>query len=168
MKTPFKMTPGRSPFLKTGRGIPPVLMSGSPMNQMEETPDLTTKGINLANKMKQNLDKKDYASSQGLSQDPASGLLTGNEYEKKYEIGGAGQRDRIISGGKVIAEAKETNREKGMRNEKLYQQYEREKKNTESRRAKNANTLNVFSGNKKDLTQDDIRMQQNIGNMSKR
>ena len=165
----YKQSPGRQMMPKTGRGIPPVLMSGSPMNQMEETPDLTTKGVNLANKMKQNLDIKDYASSQGLSQDSASGLLTGNEYEKKYEIGGAGQRDRIIGGdGKVIAEAKETNREKGMRNEKLYRQYEREKKNTESRREKNANILNVFSGNKKDLTQDDIRMQQNIGNMSKR
>jgi hypothetical protein len=164
----YKQSPGRQMMPKTGRGIPPVLMSGSPMNQMEETPDLTMKGRNLAGKMQENLGKADYASSQGLSKDPASGLLTGNEYEKKYEIGGAGQRDRIISGGKVIAEAKETNREKGMRNEKLYQQYEREKKNTESRRAKNANTLNVFSGNKKDLTQDDIRMQQNIGNMSKR
>lgn len=163
----YKQSPGRQMMPKTGRGIPPVLMSGSPINQTEETPDLTSKGVNLSNKMKQNLEIKDYASSQGLSKDPASGLLTANEYEKKYVVGGAGQKDRIISGGKVIAEAKETNREKGMRNEKLYQQYEREKKNTESRRAKKANTLNVFSGNKKDLTESDVKMQQNLGNMSR-
>lgn len=168
MNSPFKMKPGRGNMPKTGRGIPPTLMNCSPMKQMEETPDLTMKGSNLAKKMEENLSKKDYASSQGLSKDPASGLLTANEYEKKYEVGGAGQRDRIISGGKVIAEAKETNANKGMRNEELYKQYEREKKNTESRRATNANTLNVFSGNKKDLTQADIRMQQGLGNISRR
>jgi hypothetical protein len=168
MNSPFKMKPGRGNMPKTGRGVPPTLMSCSPMKQMEETPDLTMKGIDLAKKMQENLAKPDYASSQGLSKDAASGILTANQYEKKYEVGGAGQRDRIISGGKVIAEAKETNAVKGMRNEDLYKQYEREKKNTESRRTKNANTLNVFSGNKKDLTQEDIRMQQGLSNMSKR
>jgi hypothetical protein len=169
MNSPFKMKPGRGNMPKTGRGIPPTLMSESPMKQMGETPDLTMKGAGLAKKMQENLNKSDYASSQGLSKDAASGILTGNQYEKKYEVGGAGQRDRILdSAGKVIAEAKETNAVKGMRNENLYKQYEREKKNTESRRANNANTLNVFSGNKKDLTQADIRMQQGLGNMSRR
>ena len=169
MNSPFKMKPGRGNMPKTGRGVTPTLMSCSPVKQMEETPDLTMKGSNLAKKMQENLANPDYASSQGLSKDAASGILTANQYEKKYEVGGAGQRDRIIGGdGMVIAEAKETNAGKGMRNEKLYQQYEREKKNTESRRIKNANTLNVFSGNKKDLTQEDIRMQQGLSNMSKR
>jgi len=165
----YKQSPGRQMMPKTGRGIPPTLMCGSPAKQTSGTPDLTMKGSNLAKKMDENLNKPDYASSQGLTKDAASGILTANNYEKRYVSGGAGQRDRILDGaGKVIAEAKETNAVKGMRNENLYKQYEREKKNTESRRANNANTLNVFSGNKKDLTQADIRMQQGLGNMSRR
>ena len=51
MNSPFKMKPGRGNMPKTGRGIPPTLMNCSPMKQMEETPDLTMKGSNLAKKM---------------------------------------------------------------------------------------------------------------------
>jgi hypothetical protein len=162
----YKQTPGRQAMPKTGRGIPPTLMTCSPMKQ-EERPDLTMKGARTSQKTKENIDNNAYA-KEGLTADPASGLFTANKYEKVYEQGKRGQRDRILDGsGKVIAEAAETNRGEGKPNEKLFKEYNRQKKYTESSRAKLANTLNVFSGNKKNMTQADIQMQQGLGNMYK-
>lgn len=162
----YKQSPGRQMMPKTGRGIPPVLMSGSPMRQ-EERPDLTMKGVKTSQKTKENLDKQAYA-KEGLTADPASGLFTANKYEKVYDQGKHGQKDRILDGsGKVIAEADSPSGPDGKPNEKLFKEYNRQKKYTESSRAKLSNTLNVFSGNKKDMNQDDIQMQQNLGNMYK-
>jgi hypothetical protein len=162
----YKQTPGRQTMPKTGRGIPPVLMYGSPIKQ-EERPDLTMKGARTSQKTKENLATNAYA-DQGLTADSASGLFIANKYEKVYEQGKRGQKDRILDGsGKVIAEATEKNMGDGKPNEKLFKEYNRQKKYTESSRTKLANTLNVFSGNKENMTQADIQMQQGIGNMYK-
>jgi hypothetical protein len=39
MNSPFKMKPGRGNMPKTGNGIPPTLMCGSPMKQTDPKTD---------------------------------------------------------------------------------------------------------------------------------
>lgn len=158
----YKQSPGRQMMPKTGKGIPSPLL--------QEDPELTIKGKALANKMGENLGKPTYASSQGLAKDPASGKLSANKYEKSLvsgsDLGLKGDKNTyMVDGGKKILKKAMANNPREVA--ALKKEYNKMKADTESRRGKNANTLNVFSGKKKDLTEKDINMQTNIGNMKK-
>tara|TARA_R110000868_G_scaffold37626_2_gene132892 strand:- start:2981 stop:3463 length:483 start_codon:yes stop_codon:yes gene_type:complete len=158
----YKQSPGRQMMPKTGKGIPSPLL--------QEDPELTIKGKALANKMGENLGKPTYASSQGLTKDPTSGKLSANKYEKSLvsgsDLGLKGDKNTyMVDGEKKILKKAMANNPKEVA--ALKKEYNKMKADTESRRGRNANTLNVFSGKKKDLTEKDINMQTNIGNMKK-
>ena len=163
MNSPFKMKPGRGNMPKTGKGIPPVLMSGSPMYQ--ETPKKGNKSVpNTEIELTMDYDRgkrlmaearkapgkiQDLRKTQGIEVDAATGAAKSAKYEKKYVQGGRGQKDRIIGGdGKVIAEAKATNFFKGEKNKDLYKEFQRDSTNTMNSRNRNEMHYNITGGAK--------------------
>lgn len=161
MNTPFKMKPGRGNMPKTGNGIPPTLMSCSPMKQelpkkgkkpsteIELTMDYD-KGKRLMAEARKAPGKiEDLRKTQGINVDPATGVATSAKYEKKYVPGGKGQKDRIIGGdGKVVAEAKTTNFFKGEKNKDLYKEFQKDSTNTMNSRNRNTMHYNITGGAK--------------------
>jgi hypothetical protein len=151
MKSPFKMTPGRGNMPKTGRGIPPTLMSKSPMYQAEEV-EYTGQGRMAVKKAQDRIKNEpektaEYDSAMGLVRNPATNELSGKPYEKKYLPGGEGQNDRIIDGaGRVVSESKGTHPDA---RKKLKAEFDRLKLITESQRRDNSEGLNAFQGNTK-------------------
>ena len=139
----YKQSPGRQMMPKTGRGIPPTLMCGSPMKQMEEDTELTQKGIKSREGAQKSTSTNVKIESQGVDIDPKSGEGSAMSYPKKFIPGDAnkGIRAKIIDGtGKLVKEAKvgEDN--------KLKKEYEKQKAYTMASRNKNARQLNVQTG----------------------
>jgi hypothetical protein len=159
----YKQSPGRQMMPKTGRGISPVLMSGTPMCQeipkkgKKQTPsaeiELTMdydRGKKLMAEARKAPGKiQDLRKTQGIEVDAATGAAKSAKYEKKYVQGGRGQKDRIIGGdGKVVAEAKTTNFFKGEKNKDLYKEFQRDSTNTMNSRNRNTMQYNITSGAK--------------------
>jgi hypothetical protein len=176
MSTPFKMKPGRGDMPKTGRGLAPTLMCGSPMKQEDPSKkpgtniELTAKFGTGKNKManaRQTPGKiANIEATQGIKVDPMSGSATVKSYEKKFIPGdmAKGVRAKIVSGtGELIKEAKigEDNR--------LKSEYEREKAYTASTRGTNASQYNITSGSKSTnkATEREKQMLINIGKAKK-
>lgn len=145
MSTPFKMKPGRGNMPKTGRGIPPTLMSCSPMKQEGEI-ELTRKydeGKNKIAEARTNKEtKSNIESKQGINVDTKTGGATAKGYEKK--LVDMADRVRVVGGkGEVLSEAMK-NQPKMV--EKLKSGYEKAKAYTEGTRASNASQYNATSG----------------------
>ena len=145
MKSPFKMTPGRGNMPKTGRGIPPTLMCGSPAKQDGEI-ELTRKydeGKKKIAEARSNKENKSYLESkQGINVEAGSGAATAKNYEKK--IVDMPDRVRVVGGtGDVVSEAMK-NQPKMV--EKLKSDYAKAKSYTETARTNNASQYNATSG----------------------
>jgi hypothetical protein len=163
MNSPFKMKPGRGNMPKTGNGIPPTLMACSPMKQekpkkgkvaapsteIELTMDYDRGKRLMAEARKAPGKIEDLRKVQGINVDAATGGATVAKYEKTYQQGSKGQKDRIIGGdGKVMAEAKATNFVKGEKNKDLYKQFQKDSINTMNSRNRYATQYNITSGAK--------------------
>lgn len=156
----FKQTPGRESFLKTGNGIPPTLMCGSPMKQepvkgkkpateIELTDRFNTGKAKMAEARKSINKVADLKSTQGINVDAATGKATAAPYEKRYDQGKKGQADRIMSGSNVVKEAKSAASGKfGKKDESLYNEFKRDSTATMNSRNKNAMQYNITSGAK--------------------
>jgi hypothetical protein len=145
----YSQKPGRSPMLKTGRGLSPALMSCSPMKQgdIELTKEYSTgvrkkavaRGRSGSESLKNN--------SQGIVIDAASGMATAKPYEKKFvkneKTGGAS----IIGGdNKTVSTASSYG--KGREVEKLRQKYVSDSTSTMNNRNRNVEQYNITSGAK--------------------
>lgn len=104
MNTPFKMTPGRSPFLKTGRNIP--LQMCSPAHQTDPASGLEAKAKALAEeKLKKNIEAKPLGGSTDVRKETATvsniKLATTAEEIAKWKAGkdkpGAGRFNQSAS-----------------------------------------------------------------------
>lgn len=140
----YKQSPGRQMMPKTGRGIPPTLMCGSPMKQ-ENDIELTGRFDDAKKKYAEARNApgkiEDLAKTQGIKVDAATGGASMIPYGQKYIPGSQGVRAKWIGeDGKLIKEAKV-----GQDNE-LKAEYEKMKKFTESKRASNAAKYNIGSG----------------------
>jgi hypothetical protein len=169
MKSPFKMMPGRGNMPKTGRGLAPTLMCGSPMKQETEI-ELTRKFDEGKKKMaaarKTPGKIADIESTQGIKVDTRTGGASVKSYEKKYIPGDMkkGVRAKIISGeGKLVKEAKLGE------DDKLKKEFERAKTFTAKTRGTNASQYNITSGAKSTnkATEREKQMLVNIGKAKK-
>jgi hypothetical protein len=144
MNSPFKMKPGRGNMPKTGRGISPVLMSGSPMKQ-ENDIELTGRFDDAKKKYAEARNApgkiEDLAKTQGIKVDAATGGANMIPYGQKYIPGSQGVRAKWIGeDGKLVKEAKVG------RDNELKAEYDKMKNFTEKRRASNASKYNIGSG----------------------
>lgn len=160
----YKQSPGRKSMPKTGRGISPTLMCGSPMKQTSE-PDLTRKGFESRKKVQ--ADTKNRAASaktdpQGIKVDPKSGIATAKPYPKRYVKGGEGQVDMIVDGSNKVV--KKANTEKGREygNAELRKEFVRDSTNNANMRSRNARAYNIQAG-KASPTTEEARSRQSTG-----
>lgn len=175
MSTPFKMKPGRGNMPKTGRGIPPTLMSCSPMKQ--ENPKKPETNIELTDRYNTGKEKmakarntpgkiSDIEATQGIKVDAPTGAATTKSYEKKYIPGdmSKGVRAKIVSGaGELVKEAKIGE------DAKLKKEFERSKAYTSKARSTNANQYNITGGAKSTnkATEKEKQMLVNLGKAKK-
>jgi hypothetical protein len=149
----YSQKPGRSPMLKTGRGLSPTLMSCSPMKQgdFELTENFSrgvkkkaiARGKSSAEALKNN--------SQGIVIDPASGKATAKGYEKKFvPADNKGKNTAsIVSGeGKTVKQASGYAGKSKENSEKLYKEYKSDSTSTMNTRNRNAEQYNITSGSK--------------------
>lgn len=144
MNSPFKMKPGRGNMPKTGRGVPPTLMSCSPMKQ-ESDIELTERFDAQKKKYAEARNApgkiEDLAKTQGIKVDAATGGATAMDYGQKYIPGSMGVRAKIVSEtGELVKEAKVG------RDNELKAGYDKMKSFTEKRRKSNADKYNIGSG----------------------
>jgi hypothetical protein len=165
----YKQSPGRMAMAKTGRGISPALMGkcGSPMKQTQD-PDLTRKGAESRKKVLASAPKRTGEKDpQGIKVDPTTGKAVAKAYEKKYEAGKPGQKDRVKdSKGKIVKEAKTTTKTGEKNNAELRKEFVRDSTNTMNYRNRNARHYNVQAGKEKP-TAAEIREGQNRGFFAK-
>ncbi len=150
----YKQSPGRQAMPKTGRGLSPTLMCGSPMKQT-----LTAQGAKSRAKVlagAKNRAANANTDPQGIKVDPKSGTATAKPYEKKFLGGEAessnkkvptGKRTNamIVDGsGKAVKEAKKGQGKRS--NEELYREYKADSTNTMNSRNRNARFYNVQAG----------------------
>jgi hypothetical protein len=145
MNSPFKMKPGRGNMPKTGRGVPPTLMSCSPMKQEVSDIELTERFDAQKKKYAEARNApgkiEDLAKTQGIKVDAATGGATSIAYGQKYIPGSMGVRSKIVSeAGELVKEAKVGE------DDKLKAEYEKMKTFTEKRRGSNAEKYNIGSG----------------------
>lgn len=152
METPFKMKPGRSNMIKTGRSIPPTLMCNSPMKQTNDI-ELTKKFSTGVQDMKKARQEKNGAKRigdvQGINVDPTSGKAESKSYEKKLERSGTKLRQLDGSGGIVKEVDWNSNSKTGGRDaEKLTRENNAKKSYTNDRRKDNKTQYNITSGSR--------------------
>jgi len=174
----YKQSPGRQMMPKTGRGIPPVLMSGSPMKQEF---DLTLAYEKGKKKLQSQIGQAGTAEAfkkDGIIIDPKTNVAKAAPYEKRF-LGGDAESDnkkvptgkstnaRIVGGdGRLIKEAnKNSLKGKILSNEKLYQEYKRDSLNTMSSRNSSTRLYNLSGGGKAPEKWDakDIETMRNLG-----
>lgn len=160
----YKQSPGRQAMPKTGRGLSPTLMCGSPMKQTSE-PDLTRQGFESRKKVQAGAKSRAASAKtdpQGIKVDPKSGAAAAKPYEKKYDKGKPGQRDRILdSNGKIVKEAS-AKKSIDTGNAELRKEFVRDSTNDANSRSKNARFYNVQAG-KTSPTAKEAKKFQSIG-----
>jgi hypothetical protein len=148
----YKQSPGRMAMAKTGRGISPALMGkyGSPMKQTQD-PDLTAKGAASRKKVLASASKRTGEKDpQGIKVDPTTGKAVAKAYEKKYEAGKPGQKDRVLdSKGKVVKEAKTPTKPGQKNNPEFRKEFVRDSTNIANSRTNKARFYNVQAGKEK-------------------
>ena len=149
----YKQSPGRQAMPKTGRGLSPTLMCGSPMKQ-----DLTAQGARSRSRVIAGEKKRMESKNDNIVIDPKTGVASPKPYEKKFLGGEAessnkkvptGKRTNAMivdSSGKKVKEAKKGQTARRMSNEDLYREYKSDSTNTMSARNKNARFYNVQAG----------------------
>ena len=146
----FKLNAGRGMMPKTGRGVPPTLMCGSPMKQEIELTKKYDEGKDKMAKTRSNAKTaKALGDKQGISIDPTTGSTETKKYEKTVERSGTKLRAKDGSG-KIIEEVdwEKNSPTGGAKAEALTKKYKNMKKDTDTRRAKNKTQYDITSGNK--------------------
>ena len=148
----YKQSPGRQAMPKTGRGLSPTLMCGSPMKQ-----DLTAQGARSRARVIAGEKKRMESKNDNIVIDPKTGVATAAPYPKKFLGGEAESSNKkvptdpkrsnamvIDSSGKKVKEAKKGQGKRS--NEQLYREYKSDSTNTMNANKKAARFYNVQSG----------------------
>lgn len=155
----FKMKPGRGNMAKTGAGVPPTLMCGSPIKQTDPKKPVHSTEIELTDKFNTGKAKitnaakvagkvADLKATQGINVDAATGKATANPYEKRFLKGNENVSAKVLDTfGKATQVA---SKHKGINsgNEKLYNEFKKDSTNTMSMRNYNAMQYNITGGTK--------------------
>ena len=174
----YKQSPGRQMMPKTGRGIPPVLMSENTMKQEFDLTLAYEKGKKKLQDQIGRVETVEAFKKDGIIIDPKTNIAKAAPYPKKF-LGGDAESDnrnvptgtstnaRIVGeGGQLIKEANK-NSLKGriLSNEKLYQEYQRDSANTMNTRNRNVNLYNLSGGGKapEKWNAEDIETMRNLG-----
>jgi len=149
----FKLPNGRAPFLQTGRGIPPTLMSGSAMKQTKTETDIElnksyTDGVNKSKTIAAADPKAQTGrdTSMGVSRNFKTNEVIPIITDHKFDIAGSFARE-IDSEGNVVKEVK-----LGLGGAqspgalKLKKEVEQRNARTREERAATAKTLNTLGG----------------------
>jgi hypothetical protein len=147
----YKQNAGRGMMPKTGRGLSPTLMSGSPMKQTVTTQGAASRAIVLAAEERRMQLKND-----NIVIDPTTGVATAAPYPKRFLGGEAessnekvptGERTNamIVDGsGKKVKEAKKGQGK--FSNESLYRQFQSDSTNTMNSNNRAARHYNLQTG----------------------
>jgi hypothetical protein len=149
----FKLPNGRAPFLQTGRGIPPTLMSGSPMYQEKQGTDieLTVEYEKGKKKMAENRQnpnmKKDYEKQTGISIDAPTGTATPNLPMHKLVKAGSFLKE-LDSAGKLVKEVawNDMSSKGGKAAEELTRAVNNRNADVTRRQTRNADLYNAMGG----------------------
>lgn len=155
----FKQTPGRLPFLQTGRGISPALMSGSAMKQTDPKKSATVKkDIELTVEYDKGKEKLAAARSnpktkaglegqQGIKIDTPTGTATPNLPMHKVVRGGSFLKE-LDSAGKLVKEVPyyDTSSDGGKLAAELTKSVENRNADVTSRQTRNADLYNATGG----------------------
>lgn len=151
----YKQSPGRQSMPKTGRGLSPNLMYGSPMKQTHgEDAELTERGAASRKKVIENAPKRAASKKdpQGISVDPKTGRASAKPYEKKFIKGGKGTRRSsamIVDGSGKTSKVASTSKGADYGNEALYKEFKKDSTATMNSRNANARFYNVQAGKEK-------------------
>jgi len=176
----FKMKPGRGNMAKTGAGVPPTLMCGSPMKQtdpkkpvhsteIELTDKFNTGKTKIANAIKPEGSANYLGSTQGINVDIPTGKATAKPYPKTFVKGNENVSAKVLdSSGKPTAVAS-TNKGINFGNEKLYNEFKRDSTATMKMRNLNASQYNITGGFKStnNATEAEKKILVNIGKAKK-
>lgn len=149
----FKQEQGRSPFLKTGRGISPTLMSGSAMYQQREGTDIELtveyeKGKKKMAEARSNPETKaGFEGQQGIKVDAPTGKATPNLPMHKVVKSGNFLK-HLDSAGKLVKEVKynEMSSSGGKEAEALTKEVANRNADVTSRQTRNADLYNATGG----------------------
>jgi len=149
----FKQNPGRGNMLKTGRSIPPTLMTKSPMHQEDDSFELTERynqGVDQMGEVRTSSKKtKEIGDKQGIEINPQTGASRAKGYEKQLKR--SGNQLRIVDGsGKVLEEVTYNNASSdgGKAARELTKKFNRNRNSTNSKRVNNQTHYNITSGAK--------------------
>lgn len=153
MKSPFKMMPGRGNMPKTGNGIPPTLMCGSPMKQeptteIELTGKFDTGKKKMADARKASGKIADIRATQGINVDVATGSATAKPYEKKFIKGNENVSAKVTDGSGKGSKVASSRKGISTGNKELYNEFKKDSTSTMNMRNKNAMQYNITSGAK--------------------
>lgn len=174
----YKQSPGRQMMPKTGRGLSPALMCGSPMKQEFDLTLAYEKGKKKLQNQIGQVGTVEAFKKDGVIIDPKTNVAKAAPYEKRF-LGGDAESDnkkvptgkstnaRIVGGdGQLVKEAnKNSLNGKILSNEKLYREYQRDSSNTMSSRNSNARLYNLSGGGKAPEKWDanDLKTMRNLG-----
>ena len=153
----YKQSPGRQAMPKTGRGLSPTLMCGSPMKQeVEYTKSGYDKKKAIEGQAKNKTSKKGLEDQSGMVIDPKTGSASAKPYEKRYVKGEKGQSDMVVSGDSKTVKKSSANKGSDFGKKELRSNFVKDSTSTMNRRTANANAFNVSTGKKKNLSAADI------------
>lgn len=167
----FKQTPGRGSMPKTGRGIPPTLMSCSPMKQLDfEYTKKHTTAVDKFNKaIESDKGKENYEKGKQISIDPSSGVAKSTPSIHTTKKVGGFLEERDTKGGLVRSvQWNPTSPTGGIEAEKLVKDVERANKIKTSQASKNAGFANLGSGRTTPSTPEQIQSMKNRGRITTR
>ena len=166
MNSPFKMKPGRGNMPKTGRGVPPTLMSCSPMKQepeVEYTKKQTTAVDKFNKAIKTAEGKANIEKGNQIKIDPRSGMASANTATHTTKKVGEFMEEYDSKGGFV----KRVQMNKPSEVEKLVKGVERTNKIKGAQSQANVSFTNLGSGRTKPKTDKELQSMRDRGRISK-
>lgn len=166
MNSPFKMKPGRGNMPKTGRGIPPTLMCGSPMKQepeVEYTKKQTTAVDKFNKAIKTNEGRSNIEKGNQIKIDPKSGMASANTATHTTKKVGEFMEEYDSKGGFV----KRVQMNKPSEVEKLVKGVERTNKVKAVQSKANTSFANLGSGRTKPKTGEELQSMIDRGRISR-
>lgn len=167
MNSPFKMKPGRGNMPKTGRGIPPTLMCGSPMKQeseVEYTKKQTTAVDKFNKAIKTAEGKANIEKGNQIKIDPKSGMASANTATHTTKKVGEFMEEYDSKGGFV----KRVQMNKPSEVEKLVKGVEKTNKIKETQAKANASFANLGSGRTTPRTPEELQSMEDRGRITRR
>ena len=167
MNSPFKMKPGRGNMQKTGRGIPPTLMCGSPMKQepeVEYTKKRTTAVDKFDKAIKTTEGRSNIEKGNQIKIDPKSGMASANTATHTTKKVGEFMEEYDSKGGFV----KRVQMNKPSEVEKLVKGVERTNKVKATQSSANASFANLGSGRTKPKTEKERQSMIDRGRISRK